>query len=208
MANAITILRPAPGNLVRLMRQTTYIAISFLVLLLVTGCDDKDRQGTPAQEDFTAAAAVQGMTENVPGSSGASSEETENPFTPHSGDLLSEEEKDQLQNKALSAAESVKGIYKESITSDDAYYSSGIGEFTSEQGKAVAEQLGKAGLVSVTEDTNMQNPEKVRVFYTDYLNSQDSMVTVFDVHRDGLIGAVTFIYRNGQLQTCYIGVRW
>ena len=178
------------------------------MILLVTGCDDKDRQGTPAQEDFTAAAAVQGMTENVPGSSGASSEETENPFTPHSGDLLSEEEKDQLQNKALSAAESVKGIYKESITSDDAYYSSGIGEFTSEQGKAVAEQLGKAGLVSVTEDTNMQNPEKVRVFYTDYLNSQDSMVTVFDVHRDGLIGAVTFIYRNGQLQTCYIGVRW
>ena len=208
MANAITILRPAPGNLVRLMKQSTYIAISLLVLLLVTGCADKDRQGTPAQEDFTAAAAVQGMTENVPGSSGASSEETENPFTPHSGDLLSEEEKDQLQNKALSAAESVKEIYKESITSDDAYYSSGIGEFTSEQGKAVAEQLGKAGLVSVTEDTNMQNPEKVRVFYTDYLNSQDSMVTVFDVHRDGLIGAVTFIYRNGRLQACYIGVRW
>ena len=208
MANAITILRPAPGNLVRLMRQTTYIAISLLVILLVTGCDDKDRQGTPAQEDFTAAAAVQGMTENVPGSSGASSEETENPFTPHSGDLLSEEEKDQLQNKALSAAESVKEIYKESITADDAYYSSGIGEFTSEQRKAVVEQLGKAGLVSVTEDTNMQNPEKVEVFYTDYLNRQDSMVTVFDVHRDGLIGAVTFIYRNRQLQACYIGVRW
>ena len=178
------------------------------MILCITGCDDKDRQGTPAQEDFTAAAAVQGMTENVPGASGASSEETENPFTPHSGDLLSEEEKDQLQNKALSAAESVKEIYKESITSDDAYYSSGIGEFTSEQGKAVAEQLGKAGLVSVTEDTNMQNPEKVRVFYTDYLNSQDSMVTAFDVHRDGLIGAVTFIYRNGRLQACYIGVRW
>ena len=208
MANAITILRPAPGNLVRLMRQTTYIAISLLVLLLVTGCADKDRQGTPAQEDFTAAAAVQGMTENAPKPSGESSEEPENPFTPHSGDLLSEEEKVQLQNTALSAAESVKEIYKESITADDAYYYSGIGEFTSEQRKAVVEQLGKAGLVSVTEDTNMQNPEKVEEFYSDYLNGQDSMVTVFDVHRGGLIGAVTFIYRNGQLQACYIGVRW
>jgi hypothetical protein len=36
------------------------------------------------------------------------------------------------------------------------------------------------------------NPEKVEMFYTDYLNGQDSMVTVFDVHRGGLIGAVTF----------------
>ena len=34
------------------------------------------------------------------------------------------------------------------------------------------------------------------------------MVTVFEVHRDGLIGAVTFIYRKGELQTYYIGVRW
>ena len=169
MANAITILRPAPGNLVRSMRQSIYIAISLLMILCITGCADKDRQGTLAQEDFTAAAAVQGMTENAPKPSGESSEKPENPFTPHSGDLLSEEEKVQLQNTALS---------------------------------------GKAGLVSVTEDTNMQNPEKVEEFYTDYLNGQDSMVTVFDVHRGGLIGAVTFIYRNGQLQACYIGVRW
>ena len=54
----------------------------------------------------------------------------------------------------------------------------------------------------------MQNPEKVEAFYKDYLNGKDSMVTVFDVHRDGLIGAVASIFRNGQLQTCYIGVRW
>ena len=34
------------------------------------------------------------------------------------------------------------------------------------------------------------------------------MVTVFEVQRDGLIGAVTFIYRKGELQTYYIGIRW
>ena len=130
-------------------------------------------------------------------------------FIPQSSDcLISEEEKEQLQNMVLSAAESVKKIYKDVIITDAANYSSGVSEFTSEQRKEVVEQLGKAGLVSTEEDTNMQNHEKIENFYADYLNGQDSMVTVFEVHRDGLIGAVTFIYRNGQLQTYYIGVRW
>ena len=130
-------------------------------------------------------------------------------FIPQSSDcLISEEEKEQLQNMVLSAAESVKEIYKDVIITDAANYSSGVSEFTSEQRKEVAEQLGKAGLVSTEEDTNMQNHEKIETFYADYLNGQDSMVTVFEVHRDGLIGAVTFIYRKGELQTYYIGVRW
>ena len=141
-------------------------------------------------------------------SSVESSEEPENPFTPHDADLLSEEEKEQLQNTALSAAESVKELYEDSITADTAHFSSGVSEFTSEQRKAVVEQLGKDGLVSAAEDVNMQNPEKVEAFYTDYLNGQDSMVTVFDVQRDGLIGAVTFVFRKGQLQAYYIGIQW
>ena len=130
-------------------------------------------------------------------------------FIPQASDcLISEEEKEQLQNMVLSAAESVKEIYKDVIITDAANYSSGVSEFTSEQRKEVVEQLGKAGLVSVEEDTNMQNPEKIENFYADYLNGQDSMVTVFEVQRDGLLGAVTFIYRKEQLQTYYIGVRW
>ena len=68
--------------------------------------------------------------------------------------------------------------------------------------------LGKRGLVSVEEDTAMQNHEAIEAFYADYLDGQDSMVTVFEVQRDGLIGAVTFIYRKGELQTYYIGIRW
>ena len=130
-------------------------------------------------------------------------------FIPQSSDcLISEEEKEQLQSMVLSAAESVKDIYKNVIIADAENYSSGVREFTSEQRKAVVEQLGKAGLVSVEEDTNMQNPERMEKFYADYLNGQDSMVTVFEVQRDGLIGAVTFIYRKGELQTYYIGIRW
>ena len=130
-------------------------------------------------------------------------------FITQAGDcLISEEEKEQLQSTVLSAAESVKEIYKNVIIADAENYSSGVREFTSEQRKAVVEQLGKAGLVSVEEDTNMQNPERMEKFYADYLNGQDSMVTIFEVQRDGLIGAVTFIYRKEKIQTYYIGVRW
>jgi len=63
-------------------------------------------------------------------------------------------------------------------------------------------------LVSVEEDTAMQNHEVIETFYADYLDGRDSMVTVFEAYRDGLIGAVTFIYRKGELQTYYIGIWW
>ncbi|NLL76048.1 MAG: ATP F0F1 synthase subunit B [Clostridiales bacterium] len=122
--------------------------------------------------------------------------------------LISDEEKKQLQGMAFSAAESVREVYKDIVIADVPSYSSGVSEFTGEQRKAVVEQLGKSGLVSVVEDTDMQNYEAIETFYADYLNGHDSMVTVFEVHRDGLIGAVTFIYRKGELQTYYIGVRW
>ena len=130
-------------------------------------------------------------------------------FVPQASDcLITDEEKKQLQSMALSAADSVAEIYKDIVIADAPSYSSGIGEFTNEQRKAVVEQLGRSGLVSVEEDNAMQNHEAIEAFYADYLNGQDSMVTVFEVHRDGLIGAVTFIYRKGKLQTYYIGVRW
>ena len=130
-------------------------------------------------------------------------------FIPQSSDcLISDEEKEQLQSKVLAAAESVSEIYKDFVIADAANYSSSISEFSGEQRKAVVEALGKSGLVSVEEDTAMQNHEAIEAFYADYLDGRDSMVTVFEVHRDGLIGAVTFIYRKGKLQTYYIGVRW
>ena len=55
----------------------------------------------------------------------------------------------------LSAAESVREIYKD-IAPDAPSYSSGINEFTNEQRKAVVEQLGRSGLVSVEEDNAIQ----------------------------------------------------
>ena len=185
-----------------------YIAIGLLVIICAAGCADKDRQGTPSHEALTEMTALQGMTENAPEPSESFSEEPENPFISHFTDLLSEEEKEELQNEALSAAGSVREICERSVSAGETNPSSGTGGLPSVQCKAAAEQLGKAGLVSVAEDTDMQNPEKVEAFYADYLNGRDSMVTVFEVQREGLIGAVTFVFRNEQLQTCYIGVGW
>ena len=130
-------------------------------------------------------------------------------FIPQADDcIISDEEKGQLQSKALSAAELVRDIYKDIVIVDAPNYSSGVSEITSEQRKAVVEQLGNSGFVSVEEDTNMQNHELIEIFYEEYMNGLDSMVTIFEVQRDGKIGAITFIYRNGELQTYYVGIRW
>ena len=64
----------------------------------------------------------------------------------------------------MSAAESVREIYKDIVIADAPSYSSGINEFTNEQRKAVVEQLGRSGLVSVEEDTAMQNHEAIETF--------------------------------------------
>ncbi|MGL5434976.1 MAG: DUF6070 family protein [Lachnospiraceae bacterium] len=129
-------------------------------------------------------------------------------FIPEAGEcLISDEEMEQLRGNVLSAAEQVSAMYKEVEFIDDPY-SSGISEFNHELRKAVVKELGRNGLVSVEEDTNMENPEAVEAFYTDYLDGHDAMITIFEVQRDGVISGITFIHRQGKLQTYYVGVRW
>lgn len=182
-----------------------------------TAVDFRDSWGKMHEEEQKVAEEVWEPPVEIENSE-AETEEAENAetstesaywFIPQASDcLISDEEKEQLQSMVLSAADSVAEIYKDIVIADAPSYSSGISEFTNEQRKTVVEQLGRSGLVSVEEDTAMQNHEAVETFYADYLDGRDSMVTVFEVHRDGLIGAVTFIYRKGELQTYYIGVRW
>lgn len=137
------------------------------------------------------------------------SEESAFWFIPQSADcLLSETEKQQIQDQVLLSAESVGKIYKDVIVPDAPNYSSGVAEFTAEQRKAVVEQLESAGLVSVEKDTDMQNPDEIERFWAEYQKGQNSMVTVYEIHQDGVIGSITFIHRNHKLQTYYVGVRW
>ncbi len=122
--------------------------------------------------------------------------------------LITEAEKDELKDTALAAAEQVKEMYKDIELISESSYGSNIKGFTREQCRKVVSLLGEAGYVSITEDTNMENYGEVEDFYAAYLEKRDAMVTVFDVNRDGLIGAVTFIYRNNELQTYYVGIGW
>lgn len=122
--------------------------------------------------------------------------------------LISEAEKEQLNGMALDAAEQVKEVYRDIELVGESSYGSNIREFTHDQCRQVVRLLGKAGYVGVTEDTNMENYGQIEDFYAAYLENRDAVVTVFDVKQDGLIGAVTFIYRNGRLQTYYAGIGW
>ncbi len=121
--------------------------------------------------------------------------------------LISNEEQEQLQSKALSAAELVRGMYENLEIQNRGTYTS-IPEFTREQRKAVVEELGIKGFVSVSEDVNMENYEAIETFYEEYLNGKDSMVTIIEIQKDGLIGAVTFICHGNQLQAYYVGTGW
>ncbi len=122
--------------------------------------------------------------------------------------VISEAEKGELNDMALDAAKQVKEVYRDIELAGESFYGSNIREFTHDQCEQVVRLLGEAGGVAVTEDTNMENYGQLEAFYTAYLEKRDAMVTVFDVKRDGLIGAVTFLYRAGRLQTYYIGICW
>lgn len=122
--------------------------------------------------------------------------------------LISDEEKGELQNNVLSAVSLVSNIYKETIIPEEQKNVIGGIQFPDEQRKKVVEQLGNAGFVTTFENANMQNYQELERFYTDYQNGQDTMITIYDVYRDGMIGAVTFIYWEERLQTYYIGIQW
>ena len=122
--------------------------------------------------------------------------------------LITEAEKDELKDAALIAAEQVKEVYKDIELIGESSYGSNIKDFTREQCREVVTILGRAGYVSVTEDTNMENYEKVEDFYIAYMGKHDAMVTIFNVNRDGLIGVITFIHRSNELQTYYVGIDW
>ena len=122
--------------------------------------------------------------------------------------LLTDAEKEELKSMALTAAGQVKEAYKDIEITDEWSFGSNSKEFTRQQCREVVSLLGNAGYVSVTEDTNMENYGEIEDFYAAYKEKRDAMVTIFDVNRDGLLGVITFIYRESELQTYYVGIGW
>ena len=122
--------------------------------------------------------------------------------------ILTTEEEQNLRDEAMSAAEQCGELYKEAeIVYPETEYSR-IEGFSDQQRKEVVKRLGEQGLVSVSDDINMENYQKMQDFYSAYVSGRDAMVTVFSVYMDGNIGALTFIHRNGKIQSFYVSVGW
>ncbi len=124
------------------------------------------------------------------------------------GSLLLADEKEKLEKDIITAAGQVGEIYRDAAIEEDLIYGHIVRDFSRAQRDEVVSLLGQAGYVSVADGVNMQNPEALREFYTAYQEKQEAMVTVFDVRTNGIIGACTFLYRDGQLQNCYMQIAW
>lgn len=118
--------------------------------------------------------------------------------------LLTEEERDQLETDVLTATESASSVFSDAAfteNSDDT-------RLTAQQCETAVSLLGQAGFVSVADDIPMKNPEQIEAFYDEYTEKQDAQVTVFHVNADKTMDALTFLHRDGNLQTYYIGIGW
>lgn len=122
--------------------------------------------------------------------------------------LLTDVEKREVKATALKAAEEVRELYRDIELIGNSAFGSNIKTFTDEQRRTAVSLLGAAGYVSVSEDMNMENYQKVEDFYAAYQNRQDASVTIFQVDLDGLLRTVTFVHRAGKLQTYYVGIDW
>lgn len=130
-------------------------------------------------------------------------------YLPHAdSSLLTEAERSDLETTILTAAGQVSTVYQNLEIEQGASYASNVRHFSKEQCREVVRLLGEAGYISVADDLNMENYAGVAAFYESYTQARDATVTVFQVHSDGLLGVVTFLHRNGRLQTYYAGVGW
>lgn len=134
------------------------------------------------------------------------SELTEKNMQPVS--VLTAEEEQNLQKEAMSAAERCMEIYKDSSISNPQTNYSRIENFSDEQRKNVVKCLGEQGLVSVSDNMNMENYQKMEEFYSIYSSGGDAMVTIFSVYKEGNIVALTFIKRNEKIQSYSVSIGW
>lgn len=116
--------------------------------------------------------------------------------------LLTEEERAQLETDVLTAAGPAVSAFPSAVQAGDGTQP----HLTAQQRQEAVSLLGKAGFVSVAEDIPMEHPEQIEAFYQNYQENRDAWVTVLNVNTDGVIDALTFLHRDGKLQSFYIGI--
>lgn len=118
--------------------------------------------------------------------------------------LLTQTEQDRLEKDTLETAGLIASVFQNNAPSEE----SDSVRLTAKQCQAAVSVLGQAGLVSVAKDVPMENPEQLETFFAAYREHLDGRVTVFQVNGDQTLDVLTFLHKNGKLQTYYIGVNF
>ena len=194
------------GSLIALM------AVIVIIGSIALGKRDTERNAEEVWEPPVVIGSTEAVKEDEPIECFV--EESPNPAETPIGEksepvsILTAEEEQNLQDEAMSAVEQCMELYKEiKITYPETEYSH-TRSFSEKQRKDVVKRLGEQGFVSVSDDMNMENYQNMEDFYSAYISGSDAMVTVFDVYTEGNIGALTFIHRNGKIQSFYVSVGW
>ena len=63
-------------------------------------------------------------------------------------------------------------------------------------------------ICSKIDGMNAERYEDAARFYSAYKEGRDGQVTLYRAYKNGIFGAITFTYREGRLQTYFVGIHW
>ena len=63
-------------------------------------------------------------------------------------------------------------------------------------------------ICSKVDGMNADRYEDAVQFYSAYKEGRDGQVTLYRAYKNGIFGAITFTYREGRLQTYFVGIHW
>ena len=63
-------------------------------------------------------------------------------------------------------------------------------------------------ICSKVDEMNADRYEDAVKFYDAYKEGRDGQVTLYRAYNNGIFGAITFTYREGRLQTFFVGIHW
>lgn len=198
------------------MRRLNRIVLVIILCIGLSGCNTDTVENTEI-EKTTDPIADSYTVNSVADTSKSEEQESANPgeeddnswMVPKaSHENFTEQEKRQIQDNIFTVVSVIWDLYGDLTIDDSPFsFSSGIVGFTKEQRKSVADALGEQGVIAVTDGANTQNGELLKDFYNDYQNDVPGMVTVYRVYEDGSIGTFTFLYRNDEIQSYFVGIK-
>lgn len=74
--------------------------------------------------------------------------------------------------------------------------------------EALALAAADKDICSKVDEMNADRYEDAVKFYDAYKEGRDGQVTLYRAYNNGIFGAITFTYREGRLQTCFVGIHW